>query len=69
MSSSHKITAFANSETHGKFKVETRDVGKLDEFDLLVDIQAAGVCHTVKKKCCGDPLTCQIVDLSHYLFF
>ncbi|CAO3589001.1 unnamed protein product [Absidia cylindrospora] len=43
---SHQIKAFANSDTPGKFKIDTRDVGKLNDYDLLVEIHAAGICHT-----------------------
>ncbi|KAI8342101.1 chaperonin 10-like protein [Chlamydoabsidia padenii] len=46
MSSSHQIKAFANADQPGKFKIETRQVGKLNDSDILIDIKASGVCHT-----------------------
>ncbi|KAI8081612.1 chaperonin 10-like protein [Halteromyces radiatus] len=40
------INGFTTTEIPGKFKVATRNPEKLNENDIYIEIQAAGVCHT-----------------------
>lgn len=43
---SHQIKAFATTDKPGKFQLQTRQE-RLNDFDLFIEIEAAGICHTV----------------------